>query len=182
LIALAKAKPGQLNYASDSTGSPNHLAAELFKAMAGVDIVRIPYKGGGPALNDLLGGQVQIMFPVAAAVLPHVKSGKLRALAVTSAQATELTPGLPTAAASGLPGYESVSIQGIFAPTGTSSTLINRLNRDIVRVVNGANLKEKFFSVGIESVGSSPEEFAATVKSEMSRLGKVIKDAGIRDE
>ena len=182
LIALAKARPGTLSYASGGTGSTPHLAAELFKAMANVDIVRIPYKGGGAALNDLLGGQVPLMFPVAAAALPHVKSGRLRALAVTSAQPTELAPGLPTVAASGLPGYESVSIQGLFAPAGTPATLINRLNQEIVRALNGENLKDKFFSAGIETIGSSPQVFAATVKSEMARLGKVIKDAGIRDE
>ena len=182
LIAMAKAKPGSLGYASGGTGSTPHLAAELFKAMAGVDIVRIPYKGGGPALNDLLGGQVPLMFPVAAAALPHVKSGRLRALAVTSAQPTELTPGLPTVAASGLPGYESVSIQGLFAPAGTPAVLINRLNREFVRVVQSASVKDRFFSMGIESVGATPEAFGATMKSEMARLGKVIRDAGIRDE
>ncbi len=182
LIALAKAKPGGLGYASGGTGSTPHLAAELFKTMAGVDIVRIPYRGGGPALNDLLGGQVPMMFPVAAAVMPHVKSGRLRALAVTSAQPTELAPGLPTVAASGVPGYESVSIQGLFAPAGTSAALVNTLNRQVVQLLHTANLRERFFNMGIESVGSTPEAFAATVKSEMARLGKVIRDAGIRDE
>ncbi len=182
LIAFAKAKPGSLGYASGGTGSTPHLAAELFKAMAGVDIVRIPYRGGGPALNDLLGGQVPLMFPVAAAALPHVKSGRLRALAVTSAQPTELAPGIPTVAASGLLGYESVSIQGLFAPAGTSPVLINALNRQIVQNLQTPNLKEKFFAMGIESVGSSPDALAATLKSEMVRLGKVIRDAGIHDE
>src|SRR5207249_1713353 len=116
LIALAKARPGQINDAGANTGSSVHLAAELFKAMAGVKIVRVPFKGVGPALNALIAGQVQIMFPSAGAVAPHVKSGRLRALAVTSAQPTALAPGLPTVAASGVPGYESIAMFGIFAP------------------------------------------------------------------
>lgn len=182
LIALAKARPGTLGYASGGTGSTPHMAAELFKAMAGVEIVRIPYKGGGPALNDLLGGQVPLMFPVIAAAMPHVRSGRLRALAVTSAQPTELAPGLPTVASAGLPGYESVSIQGLFAPAGTAPALIRALYRQVTRSLHTEKLKEKLFSMGIESVGGTPDALAATVKSEMSRLGKIIRDAGIRDE
>ncbi len=182
LIVLAKARPGELNYSSSSTGASTHLAAELFKAMAGVNIVRINYKGGGSALNALIAGQVQVMFPSAGLVTPHVKSGRLRALAVTTAQPSALAPGLPTMAASGLPGYESGSIYGIFAPAGILATLINRLNQEIVRALNRTEVKEKFFNVGVEIVGSSPEEFAATIKSDMARMGKLIKDAGIRVE
>ncbi len=182
LIALAKAKPGELNYASGLTGSSSHLAAELFSSMAGVNIVRIPYKGIGPALTALIGGQVQLSFANASAVTPHIKSGKLRALAVTSPQPSVLFPGLPTVAASGLPGYESASIFGMFAPAKTPATLINRLNQETVRVLNRADMKERFFNVGVETVGSSPEDFAATMKSEMTRMGKVIKHAGIRAE
>src|ERR1019366_3968659 len=129
LIALAKAKPGTLNYGAGGSGSTPHLAAELFKAMAGVDIMRINYKGQGAALNDLLGGQVQVMFAVAASVVPHVKSGKLKALAVTSAQPSALAPGLPTVAASGLPGFEAVSPFGVFAPAKTPTIIIHRLNQ-----------------------------------------------------
>ncbi|MBI3939178.1 MAG: tripartite tricarboxylate transporter substrate binding protein [Betaproteobacteria bacterium] len=180
LIALAKARPGELNYAS-TTGSTPHLAAELFKAMAGVNIVRIPYKGAGPALNDLIGGQVQLMFPVAAAVTPHVKSGRLRALAVTSVEPSELVRGLPTVAAT-VPGYESVQMTAMFAPAKTPATIINRLNQEIVQVLNRADVKEKFFNAGAKVVGGSPEQLMATMKSEMARLGKVIKDAGIRAE
>ena len=181
LIALAKARPGELNYAS-TTGSTPHLGAELFKAMAGIDIVHIPYKGTGPAILALLGGQVQAMFPAVGSAVPYVKSGKLRALAVTSAQPSALAPGLPTVAAAGLPGYEAVSIIGILAPAGTRATIIGRLNQEIVRILNQTNVKEQLFSTGVETVGSSPEQFAATVKSEMARLGKVIKDASIRAE
>ena len=182
LIALAKARPGALNYGSGTTGAINHLAAELFNAMARVNIVRIPYKGSAPALNALLADQVQLMFATAATVAPHVKSGRLRSLAVTSAQPSALAPGVPTIAASGLPGYESESVYGVFAPAKTLATLINRLNREMVRVLNSTDVKEKLFTTGAESVGSSPEQFAAAVKSDMAKMGKVIRDAGIRAE
>jgi len=181
LVALAKAKPGELNYGSSGTGGSNHLAAELFRFMAGVNIVRINYKGAGPALTALLAGELQLMFPTAGAVTPHFKAGRVRALAVTSAEPTALFPGVPTVAAV-LPGYESISIYGIFAPAKTPRTIIDKLNQEIVRFLNRTEVKEKFFIAGMEAVGSSPEQFAATVKSEMARMGKVIKEAGIRTE
>lgn len=182
LIALAKARPGELNYGSGSAGSTSHLAAELFRAMAGVNIVRISYKGAAPALNDVIAGQVHLIFPSASSVMPHVKSGRLRALAVASAGPSALAPDLPTVAASGLPGYESASILGIFAPAGTPATIINRLNHEIERALNRTEVKQRLFNSGAEVVASSPERLAATVKSEMARLGKVIRDAGIRGE
>jgi tripartite-type tricarboxylate transporter receptor subunit TctC len=182
LIELAKARPGAINYASGSSGTSTHLAGELFKTMAGVNILRIPYKGAGLAINDLIGGHMQLMFPNATSVTPHIKSGRLRAVAVTSARPSALAPGLPTASASGLPGYESGTVYGIFAPARTPPAVISLLNREIVRVLGQAETKEKFLAAGTETVGSSPEEFAATIKSEMSRLGKLIKDAGIRGE
>jgi tripartite-type tricarboxylate transporter receptor subunit TctC len=179
LIALAKAKPGQLNYASTSTGSPPHLAAELFKFMAGVDIMRILYKGMGPALIDLISGQVHLAFGTASSATPHIKSGRLRALAVTCAQPTPVFPGLP-ALASTLPGYEAGSIYGVFAPARTPAAIVNRLNREIVRHLQTAEVKERFLNVGVDVVGSSPAELAAAVKSDRERLGKMIRDAGIR--
>jgi tripartite-type tricarboxylate transporter receptor subunit TctC len=179
---VARARPGALNYASGPAGVPNHLAAELFKSLAGVDIVRIGYKGGGPALNDLIAGQVHVLFASAGTVMPHVKSGRLRALAITSAQPSALVPDLPTIAAAGLPGYEIVSIDAMFAPAKTPTAIVDRLNREIQRVLGRPDVKEKFFSAGVETVGSSPGELASRLKSEMSRLGKVIKDAGIRAE
>jgi tripartite-type tricarboxylate transporter receptor subunit TctC len=182
LIALAKAKPGALNYASGSTGSSNHLAAELFKSMAGVNVVRIAYKGSSPALTDLLGGRVQMMFANAASVMPHVKADKLKALAVTSAQPSELVPGLPTVAASGLPGYEAVTIIGIFALADTPSAVIGRLNQEMVRVLQRSDIKEKFFGAGVETIGSTPMQLEVAMKAEMLMLGKLIKEAGIRDE
>jgi tripartite-type tricarboxylate transporter receptor subunit TctC len=182
LISFAKARPGQLNYGSSSTGSGNHVAAELFKSMAGVDIVRVNYKSGGQAVNDLLAGQVHLMFPAAGSVMPHVKSGKARALAVTSARPSPLVPGLPTLAASGLPTYESSSIAGLFAPAGTPAAIINRLNQEVVKALQRPEVKERLFKAGIEAVGGSPAEFASKIKSEMTRLEKVIKDAGLREK
>jgi len=179
LIALAKTKPGQLNFATSGTGNSVHIAGELFKSMTGTDIVRVNYKGASQALTDLASGQTQLMFAVPGSVMPHVKVGRLRALAVTSARPTALAPGLPTVAAS-LPGYESVSYLAIFAPAGTPAPVISRLNQEIVRVLNRPDVKEKFFSAGIETVGSSPEALAALVKAEVGRMGKVIKAAGIR--
>jgi len=180
LISLAKSRPGQLNYASSGTGATNHLAAELFKTMAGVDIVRIGYKGAGPGLNDLIANQIQVMFPTAGAASPHVKAGRVKALAVTSAERSSVAPELPTIAASGLPGYESIAIYGIFAPAGTPKAIIERLNREIAGILASADVKERFFAMGMEAVGGSPAQLTGRVKSDMVRMGKVIRDAGIR--
>ena len=182
LLALAKAKPGQLNDAGASTGSSGHLAAELFKSMAGVNIVRVPYKGVGPAQNAIIAGHVQIMFSNAGGVAPHVKSGRLRALAVTSAKPSALTPGLPTVADSGVPGYEAVAIFGIFAPVQTSADIINRLQREVVRAVGNAEVRKRFLDAGVEPVGSTPDEFAATIRREMPKWGKLMRGIGIREE
>ena len=182
LIALARAKPGELNYASNQLGGATHLAAELFKAMAGVNIVNILYKSDSQLLTDLFGGRVQLTFRGPALVIPQVKSGKLTALAVTSAEPSTLVPGLPTVAASGLPGYESVTIYAVFAPAKTPEAIIKRLNQEIVRFLKTTEAREQFFNSGVETIGSSPEELAATMKSEMTRAGKVIKDAGIKAE
>jgi tripartite-type tricarboxylate transporter receptor subunit TctC len=182
LIAVAKARPGDLNYATGQSGTTTHLAMELFKSMAGVNIVQVSYKGNAPALNDLIAGQVQVMFATAATVAPHVRSGRLRALAVTSAEPSPLAPGLPTVAASGLPGYESVSIYGWFAPVKTPAAIVRRLNQEIGQVLARADVKEKFLNSGVEAVASSPEELGATVKTDMARMAKVIKDAGIRED
>lgn len=181
LISLAKDSTGVLNYGSGGAGTSAHLAAELFKSMAGVNIMRIPYKGQGPAINDLLGGRLQLIF-ASAPVAAYVKAGRLRALAVTSAQPTALFPELPTVAAAGLPGYESAQLAGIFASAKVPARIINRLSQEAARFLRTAEAKQAFLNSGIEAVGSSPEEFAAKIKSEMARLGKLIKDVGIRDE
>ena len=182
LIALAKARPGELNYAANAPGSSAHLAGELFKAMAGVNIVAVPYKGGGPAVIGLLGGQVQLMFATSASVTPHIRSGRVRALAITSGELSALLPGLPTVAASGVPGYEMMGKTGMFAPVKTPAAIIKRLNQEIVRALNLPDVKEKFYNAGVEVVGSSPEKFAATVRSDIDKLGKLIKDTGIKSE
>ena len=182
LIALAKARPGELNYASAGIGGSGHLAGEMFKAMAGVNIVHVPYKGGGAALNDLLSGQLQMTIDGGSALKPHIKTGRLRALAVTSAQPSTLAPDLPTIAASGLPGYESAQMNVVFVPVKTPEAIIHRLNQEIVRFLKMPETKERFFNSGVEVVGSTPEELAATMRSDVAKIGKVIKDAGIRNE
>ena len=179
LIALARAKPGELNYASGSTGASTHLAAELFKSMAGVNIVRVAYKGNAAGYTDMLGGRIQLLFGTVAGATPFIKSGRLRAIAVTSAEPSPLFPDLPTVSASGLPGYESVSIYGMFAPAGVPAAIVSRLNQEIVRVIRSPDIKEKFFSAGVEGVGSSPQELTAAMKAETARLAKNIKNIGI---
>ena len=179
LIALAKTKPGELNFATSGTGNSVHIAGELFRSMTGTNIVRVNYKGASQALTDLASGQTQLMFAVPGSVLPHVKTGRLRALAVTSAQPTPLAPGLPTVAAT-VPGYESVSYLAIFAPAGTPAAIVTKLNQEIVRVLQRPEVKEKFLATGIETVGSSPEAAAKLIDAEIARMGKVIKAANIR--
>ena len=179
LIALIRAKPGALNYATSGIGASSFLAAELFKSMLRADMVRVNYKSGGLALTELISGQVQLMFANAGSVATHLQSGRLKALAVTSAKPSALMPGLPTIAAGGLPGYELVSVQGIFAPAGTPEAVITRLNREFIPFLRRADTREKFFAAGVEAIGGTPEELATTLKSEMARLGKVIQATGI---
>jgi tripartite-type tricarboxylate transporter receptor subunit TctC len=182
LIALAKARPGELNYATGATGSATHLPAELFKSMTGINIVRIPYKATNPALIDLIGGQVQMMFSTPGSAVQHVKTGRLRSVAVTSANPSTLIPGVPTVASSGLPGYEYTVMYGIFAPVKTPPALVERLNQEIMRVLNRPETKDGFLKTGVEVVGGTAAEFMATVRSDLARTSKVIKDAGIRVE
>ena len=181
LVALAKARPGELNYGSSGSGSTTHLAAELFKSKAGVNIERVLYKGGGPAASALLTGEVQLMFSTGT-TLPQVKAGRLKVLAVTNDQPSPLAPGVPTMKAAGVAGAEIRQITGIFAPAKTPATIINRLHQEIVRTLSRPEIKEVLFNAGLEPVGSTPEELAAAIKYELATLGKVIKDVGIRDE
>ncbi len=180
LIALARARPGGLNYGAGAVGSSSQIATELFKSMGQLNIVQISYKGNGIALNALMAGEVQLAFATPGSVAAHIKSGRLRPLAVTSPQPSPLLPGLPTVAAAGLPGYEAMSIVGLFAPAKTPEAVIARLNQEVVRVLAQPEIKARFLGSGVETVGSTPEEFGATVRAEMNRLGKVIRDAGIR--
>jgi tripartite-type tricarboxylate transporter receptor subunit TctC len=158
------------------------MAAELFKAMAGVNIVKVTYKGTGAAMTGLLRGEVQLMFATIAAVAPQIKTGKLRALSITSAQPSALLPGVPTVAASGLPGYESGSAYGIFAPGATPAAVVEAVHRSAAAALKSAEVRDKLIAAGVEPVGSTPREFAELIRSERARLGKVIRDAGIRDE
>jgi tripartite-type tricarboxylate transporter receptor subunit TctC len=182
LISLAKSKPRALNYGSGAAGAITQLAAELFKSMAGVDIVRVPYKGDGPAVTDLIGGQIQLIFATTGSVVAHVKSGRLRGLAVTGAQRSALAPDLPTVAAT-LPGFEASSVVGIFAPPKTPALIISRLNTEISRYISLPDTKEKLLvAAASEVVASSPEQLTAAMKADIARMGKVIREAGIRAE
>ena len=182
VIALAKAKPGTLNFASAGMGSSSHLAGELFRILAGVEIVHVPYKGAGPAMVDVLSGQVQLYFATMPAAMPHVKPGKLAPVAVTSARRSPALPDLPTVAESGVPGYEASTWYGVLAPAHTSPAVVARLHGDIVKILADAALHARLADQGFDPVGSSPEEFGAYIKSEILKWGKAIRDAGIRPE
>jgi len=182
VIALAKAKPGTLNFASAGVGSSSHLAGELFRILAGADIVHVPYKGAGPAMVDVLSGQVQLYFATMPAAMPHVKSGKLAPVAVTSSRRSQALPDLPTTAEAGVPGYEASTWYGVLAPAHTPAAVIARLHENIVRILAVSETRARLADQGFEPVGSSPEEFGAYIKSEIAKWEKVIGDAGIRPE
>jgi tripartite-type tricarboxylate transporter receptor subunit TctC len=180
-VVLAKARPGTLNYGGSTAGSSTHLAVELLKSMAGIDLVRVPYKGQGPMFTALMSGEIQLTITSGAALLPHVKAGRMRALAVTSAKPSNMFPGIPTIAAT-VPGYESETVFAVLAPAATPATVIKLLQRNIADVLNRPDVKEKLFAAGNEVVASTPEYLASTMKADMVRLGKVIRAAGIRAE
>ncbi len=180
LIALAKAKPHSLNYASVGLGSPIHLAMELFKAMTGTDMVHVPYKGAGPAVTDLLGGQVQLMFNSMPTVLPHVKTGKLRALAVGSARRAKTVPDVPTVAESGVPGFDAATWFGIVAPSATPKAVVDKLNAGIAKGLEDPEMAQRLLSQGSEVQGSTPEGLAKYMRDESERWRKLIKTAGIK--
>ena len=182
LIALARQKPGVLNYATSGAGNSNHIAGELFKAMAGVNLVQVNYKGAALAMNDVISGRVEVMFATATAAMPNVSAGRLRALAVTSASPSPLAPGLPTVAATGLPGYESGSTLGVFAPARTPAAVIGTLHDSIVAVLKNAESRDRLLKSGIEVIAGTPAEFARVIRMDMERTGKVLRDAGIRTD
>ena len=179
LIGLAKAHPGALNYGTAAIGSGTHLAGALFVSLAGVNIVQVGYKGVPQSLSALMAGEVQLMFANPSMVAPHVKTGKLRALGVTTREPTVLAPGLPPVAAA-VPGYEAVSLQGLHAPGKTPSAIVGRLHQEMMRVLELPGVKEKFLSGGWQTAPSSPEQFAAFIRDDIARWSKVIKAAGIK--
>ncbi|MSP97043.1 MAG: tripartite tricarboxylate transporter substrate binding protein [Betaproteobacteria bacterium] len=182
LIAMARANPGGLNYASGGAGTTTQLGPELFKSMAGVDIVHVPYKGTGQALTDVLSGQVQMMMSSLLPAIPHVKSGKLRGLAVTSLKRSAALPDIPTVAESGVPGFETTSWHGMVVPARTPKAIIARLHAEMVKMLNQPEVKALFLNQGMEIVGNSPDEFAAYIRHETEKWTKVIKTIGLKPQ
>jgi tripartite-type tricarboxylate transporter receptor subunit TctC len=180
LIKLAKEKPGQINFASSGSGTSIHLSGELFKTMAGVDMTHVPYKGSAPAITDLIGGQVQVMFDNLPSSLQQIKAGKLRAIAVTSAQRAPALPDIPTIAESGLPGFEATSWFGIVAPAGTPPTIIARINADVNQWLQSPEAKEKLLAQGAVAAGGSPEQFVAYIHAETEKWARVVKASGAK--
>jgi tripartite-type tricarboxylate transporter receptor subunit TctC len=180
LINLARARPGQVTYASAGSGGAGHLGMELFKTMAKVDIVHIPYKGSGPALIDVLGGHVSLMFASAPSATPHIRNGRLRALGWTGSQQSAVMPGVPTIAESGLPGFEAFGWYGILATAGTSTEIVNRLHAAIIKALVAPEVGKRIVADGSEIVGNTPEQFSEFIKRDIPKFSKVIKDSGAR--
>ena len=180
LIKLAKDKPGQINFASSGSGTSIHLSGELFKTMAGVDMTHVPYKGSSPALTDLIGGQVQIMFDNLPSALPQIKGGRLRAIAVTSLKRAPVLPDIPTINESGLPGFEASSWFGMLAPAGTPAAIVARINAEVNKWLQSADAREKLLGQGAEAAGGSPEQFANHIRAESEKWAKVVKASGAK--
>jgi len=179
LIALAKAQPGKLNFASSGLGSSNHMAGELLKVMAGINIVHVPYKGNAPALTDTVGGHVEMIFSGVPALVPHIESGRLRAIAIGSLKRFAAIPKVPTFDESGLKGYEATTWFGLMAPARTPKDIITRLNVEVDRILSSADLKERFLNEGIDPIGGPPEAFARFIRAEIDKYAKVIKAANV---
>lgn len=182
LIALAKAKPGQITFASAGSGSNSHLAGELFASMAGIKMTHVPYKGTGPALTDTLAGQTNVLFGTNSSVLPHVRQGRLRALAVTTKQRLAAEPSIPTVDESGVPGYEVVLWHGLIGPKGLPRAAVDRINGDAIKVLKLPETAEKLQSDGVSPAGGTPEQFLATIRQEIEVWRKVVKEAGVEVE
>ena len=180
LIEFLKKNPGKLNYASSGAGAAAHLAGELFKSMAGVDIVHVPYKGAQPALTDLIAGHAQLMFATSASVIPYVKAGRLRALAVTTAQRSPSVPELPTVAQAGLPGFEATTWHGVVVPAATPAAVVQQLNRDINAVLKEKDLSERLAGLGAEVLTGTPQDFADYIAREIPKWTKVVNDSGAK--
>jgi tripartite-type tricarboxylate transporter receptor subunit TctC len=182
LIALARAHPGKLTFASSGTGAASHLSAELFKSMAKIDLLHVPYKGTGQAVTDLLAGQVDLLFAPSQAVIQHVRAGKLKALATTGARRAETLPDLPTVAESGLPGYAAVGWFGLLAPAATPKAVVDRLSADANRVLADADVRAKMQALGADPAGDTPGEFARFIREDQAKWGKLMREAGIQPE
>jgi tripartite-type tricarboxylate transporter receptor subunit TctC len=180
LIALAKAQPGKLNFGSAGSGSSLHLAGELFKSMAKIDVVHVPYKGTTPAFTDLMGGQIQFLFPTSVSAWSHIQGGKLKALAITSARRAPNLPDVPTVAESGLPGYEAAIWYGMLAPAGTPPAVVARLNAELQKALAAPELRAKLTDQGFAVTPGTPEEFGRKINSELDRWGKLIREANIK--
>ena len=180
LIVLAKAKPDALSFASSGNGGVSHLVGEMFKAQAGVQMLHIPYKGDAPALADLVGGQVSLEFGTALSFLPYIQAGRLKALAVTSLKRSQVMPDVPTVAESGLKGFEALQWFGVFAPTGTRAEVVTRLNTEIVKILQTADMRERLTKLASEVMADSPEQFAVFQKAEIAKWARVVKDSGAR--
>jgi len=182
LIAVARANPGKLSFASSGTGAASHLSAELFKSMARVDLLHVPYKGTGPAVTDLLAGQVDLLFAPSQSVIQHVRAGKLKALAVTGAKRSETLPELPTVAESGLPGYEAVGWFGLLAPAATPQPLVRQLSIDANRVLSDSQTRARMQALGADPAGNTPEEVARFIRDDQAKWAKLMSEAGIKPE
>ena len=182
LVFYLKIHPGKLNYASSGSGAAAHLAAELFKALAGVDMVHVPYKGAQPALTDVIAGQVQVMFATSASVIPYIKAGRLRALAVTTAQRSASMPELPTVAAAGIAGFEATTWHGVVVPAATPAVIVQFLNQQINQVLNQAEFRDRLAGLGAEAAGGTPQDFADYIAREIPKWSKVVRDSGARAE
>ena len=180
LIAAAKARPGTLNFASAGNGSSSHLAGELFKSLTGVQLTHVPYKGAAPAMNDLLGGRVEMTFDPLPSSLSHIKAGKLRPLAVTTRKRSSVLPDVPTLAEAGVPGYELNGWSGLLVRSGTPPEIVRALNKEIVAIIRAPEIRDRFTALGFETVGDTPEEFQAFIEAEVAKWGDVVRKANIR--
>jgi tripartite-type tricarboxylate transporter receptor subunit TctC len=182
LVDLAKRNPGRLSFGSSGTGAASHLAAELFKSMAGVEMLHVPYKGTGQAVTDLLAGQIDVMFAPGETVMSHVKAGKLRALAVTSANRASTVPDLPTLAEAGVPGYEAIGWFGLLAPAATAKSLVERISRDANRVLADPEVRDRMLALGAEPSGDTPEAFGRFIRADQAKWSRLVRERGISVE
>ena len=182
LVALAKSKPGQINFASSGAGGPMHLSGELLKLAAGIDIVHVPYKGGGPALNDVIGGQIEMTFIGAPASMPHIKSGRLRIIAVSTAKRVAALPDVPTVAEAGYPGFDVGALYAVLAPAGTPTAIVNRLSSELAKIVAVRDIRERLNGLGLETVGGSPEQLTAFMTADVEKWIKLVQKIGLKTD